>query len=288
MGIDLNSVEVHRAAIGLRKSVGLADEDLLDPFDVLRSKVDLLSFIGLDGVLGATIRAPGLLGVALTTARDEHIQRFTAAHELGHITLGHAGSCLDNEQDVLGAARDERERAAQEFAASVLLPPRAVALAFRRYSSAVETTAQLAAAVYQTGRDLDVSYEATAVSLERYGLIRASDRRALKRVTPKQCKAFIGGSPPASTRSQLWRVQTDDLGTARLLPGDELILTDARGKWTSSTPTVEVVPTPEPGLRIRALSAGPWSVDQGRSRVTGRVRHLAQDWNSLLLAGVAA
>src|SRR5215470_4133178 len=48
----------------------------------------------LDGLLGAYIPEP-ISGMLVTTRRPLSIQRFTAAHELGHLRLGHLPSLDD-------------------------------------------------------------------------------------------------------------------------------------------------------------------------------------------------
>src|SRR5712691_12021152 len=70
--------------------------DRIDVFGtLLRLNVSLL-FRPLKGLLGACLRNPRL-GVLISTQRPLRIQRFTGAHELGHIVLGHAAS-LDGEE----------------------------------------------------------------------------------------------------------------------------------------------------------------------------------------------
>ena len=58
-------------------------------------------FRPLKNLLGAYIDDPGQ-GVMVTTQRQLPVQRFTAAHELGHAALGHEAS-LD-EEDILTRA----------------------------------------------------------------------------------------------------------------------------------------------------------------------------------------
>lgn len=57
--------------------------------------------------------------VSRSSSRER--QRFTAAHELGHIVLGHAGECVRLHRD---PAREENpiEQAANVFAARILAP----------------------------------------------------------------------------------------------------------------------------------------------------------------------
>ncbi len=95
---------------------------------VVQCDVALL-FKRLDGLLGAFMRKPSP-GIIVTTERPLAIQRFTAAHELGHSYLKHSAS-LDDESILhrspyADAAYDHMELAADTFAASFLMPEWAI------------------------------------------------------------------------------------------------------------------------------------------------------------------
>ncbi len=82
-----------------------------------------LAFFPLDGLLGGYL-PEGKGGVLITTERPVPIQRYTAAHELGHWRLdGGHDAALDTESDVLGRTDIERETLAQVFAGALLMPP---------------------------------------------------------------------------------------------------------------------------------------------------------------------
>ncbi len=83
-------------------------------------------FRPLKNLLGAYFSDPDT-GVMVTTKRPLPVQRFTAAHELGHAVLGHEASLDDEEvlerpifaSDTSG---DPREDQANAFAAELLTP----------------------------------------------------------------------------------------------------------------------------------------------------------------------
>lgn len=54
-------------------------------------------------------------------------QRFTLAHELGHYALGHEDAPRDTSESFSSRAVDPKERAANQFAAELLMPSGAVA-----------------------------------------------------------------------------------------------------------------------------------------------------------------
>lgn len=101
-------------------------ESRIDVFRMLSEQDIPVMFRPLRNLLGAYIDDPGQ-GVMVTTQRQLPVQRFTAAHELGHAALGHEAS-FDN-QEVLtralfdrSARFDSREIQANAFATALLAP----------------------------------------------------------------------------------------------------------------------------------------------------------------------
>src|SRR6202011_4337740 len=99
-------------------------EGRINVFGMLMNRNIPVMFRPLKGLLGAYINDPHQ-GVILTTRRPLPVQRFTAAHELGHAALGHETS-LDAE-DILTralfvteASYDPREIQANAFATQLL------------------------------------------------------------------------------------------------------------------------------------------------------------------------
>jgi Zn-dependent peptidase ImmA (M78 family) len=71
-------------------------------------------------------------------------QRFTIAHELGHYVLQHGTSPRDSAQSFNAGTRDPRERAANQFAAEILMPADTVHHAVMRgYASTIEELAEM-------------------------------------------------------------------------------------------------------------------------------------------------
>lgn len=101
-------------------------EGRVDVFGMLANEDIPVMFRPLKNLLGAYLDDPGK-GVMVTTQRQLPVQRFTAAHELGHAALGHQASLDD--QEVLtralfdrGARFDSREIQANAFATALLAP----------------------------------------------------------------------------------------------------------------------------------------------------------------------
>ena len=109
--------------LGTRQMVE-ASRGAIDVFGALLQLDVALLFRPLDGLLGACLPGPAP-GVIISTQRPLRIQRFTGAHELGHVALGHELS-LDGDEILARASarrrRDLVELAADSFAAAFLLP----------------------------------------------------------------------------------------------------------------------------------------------------------------------
>lgn len=89
----------------------------IDVFGALLVLKAALIFRPLDGLLGFCIRGADRPGVVISTQRPLRIQRFTGAHELGHVYLGHTES-LDGEEILTrgGPMTNELEIAANSCA----------------------------------------------------------------------------------------------------------------------------------------------------------------------------
>src|SRR3989441_3210013 len=95
----------------------------IDPFAAIERAGALLFFAPLTGLCGAYMpRLPkgDAAGILVSITYPLSVQRFTAAHELGHLWMGHNPS-VDKEEDILRRAvltrRDELATAEQEEAA---------------------------------------------------------------------------------------------------------------------------------------------------------------------------
>jgi hypothetical protein len=166
----------------------------VDVFGAIEQLGVPLLFRPLDKLLGACVRlSTAGAGIIVTTRRDLHMQRFTAAHELGHFVLEHEGS-LDREIRFPGetANRDLREVAADAFAAEFLMPRWLYIHHAKRHGW---TTHQLRdpRTVYQLSLRLAVSYEATCLGLLAQKVLDAATVDILREVTPKKIKQQVLG-----------------------------------------------------------------------------------------------
>jgi Zn-dependent peptidase ImmA (M78 family) len=174
----------------------------------------------LKGLLGAYLPDP-IPGVLVTTQRPLAIQRFTAAHELGHFKMGHRPS-LDDESILRRMAMtavasasdpDFQEVEADAFAVAFLMPKWLIEWHCQRQGWIASDIAKPAIA-YQLSLRLGTSYEAISWTLERYRLISGATGKALRKVQPRQMKtALLDNYRPTDYRGDVWMLTERDADT---------------------------------------------------------------------------
>lgn len=172
----------------------------------------------LQGLLGAYLNIPAP-GILITTERRLSIQRFTAAHELGHCVLEHQPS-LDDEDSILRRmpinlepGHDYQEVEADGFAVALLMPKWLLALHMRRQGWVVKDLRR-PNVVYQLSLRLGASYEALCWTLVRYNMIPFKLARELLLTKRKVLKeALLAEHKPNNYRGDVWLLTEQDAGT---------------------------------------------------------------------------
>ena len=186
-------------------------------FDVVGAVTDLgipLLFRPLTGIWGATITVgDAVRGIIVTTKLGLAVQRFTLAHELGHVRLGH-GTSLDETVGYAGrfelGTRPTREIAADTFA-SELLAPRGLMLAAARAHGWTSQALLDPANVYQLSIRLGVSFQAACRALAAHQVISEAAARILQEQTVKDLKlALAPASIIENPWSDIWRITQSD------------------------------------------------------------------------------
>jgi Zn-dependent peptidase ImmA (M78 family) len=110
-------------AIRLRNDLDVRDRrfDLLELVRAMGFEVQHVPIPGGTEGLSARIDRRDLILIN-SEGRSDRRQRFTLAHELGHSLLGHSSACRPHE--VHGHTEVPEEAAANQFAATLLMPPR--------------------------------------------------------------------------------------------------------------------------------------------------------------------
>jgi Zn-dependent peptidase ImmA (M78 family) len=212
------AAELH-SELGLRERLKAGDRPV-DVLGAMRAHQLTVLFRPLDGLLGAYVPTPRSAGVLVTTLRDHHVQRFTAAHELGHHVLGHRVMSLDRQVGFV--ARGERdgyepqEIEADAFAAEFLLPKWLIVAHARRHQWGKADLRQ-PDIVYQLSLRLGASYSATCWALLTAELIAPEIARGLADRPPKDAKQrAIHGVQPSSWYPDVWVLSEHDRGTQLL------------------------------------------------------------------------
>jgi hypothetical protein len=246
------SLQAAESAGRLLAELGVDTSREIDVFSMCEDLGLWLTFMPLDGLLGAFI-PEGSGGVLITDRRPITVQRYTAAHELGHWRLEHGhGLALDGEEHVFGATPQERERLAQVFAASLLMPPPLVLSLLARINVGDRGPVGPSDA-YFIAREAGVSYEAAVRQLANLQVITSRDATSLLDVRPLVVKSELaGGRRPVYGYADVWPVDeawNDQLISLRA--DDEVVLSlpenrSSGYRWMFEEEVAEVVETAEP------------------------------------------
>ncbi len=201
------------------KSRADVGEGRIDVFDMLVQNDIPVMFRPLKGRLGAFLNEDGSRGVLITTERPLSVQRFTAAHELGHAILGHEPS-LDPEgilsrypgADRVASDYSLEEIQANVFASQLLIPRWLLAKHMKRqgWRPADMTRDEV---VYQLSLRLGVSYAATCHALQRNKVIDGDQCELLVSVPPKAIKKrLLSSHTPDDWRRDVWVITERDDG----------------------------------------------------------------------------
>lgn len=201
-------------------------------------------FQPLDRLYGFYRRAGDVVGIAVNSNHPLALQRYTAAHELGHHLLGHTFS-LDEVRNVDGArgideagdlertlaARSHldlgdprKEAAAQAFAATLLMPLHIVNQLLVERGFDRDRPQLDAPHIYTLSLELGTSYEATVTQLAVFGKISWSQAQSV-RIPPIQIKTNLSGRRPRNSRADVWLIEeTVGERELHLRPGDEIVI----------------------------------------------------------------
>jgi Zn-dependent peptidase ImmA (M78 family)/predicted secreted protein len=222
--------DIRREAV-FHAEVLLAELDV-DPtgrvrvFNLIEDNGVWLTFEPLDRLYGWYQRVDTAAGIAINSSHPVALQRFTAAHELGHHILGHSHS-LDDERTIIdgGQGSDPTEVGAHSFAANLLMPLAAVEYHLSRLG--LDRAHPIIAAVdaYRLSVELGVSYAAAVVQLASLNKIAWSTVPALRKARPLKLKQELVGRAPDYARAAVWSLDGSDDGRHLLVDtGDELHL----------------------------------------------------------------
>lgn len=187
-------------------------------FDIVGTVVELgipIVFKPLNKLWGATVATDEAAGVLVTTKLDLHVQRFTLAHELGHVLLHHQTS-FDETVEFLGrygaSFRPSKEVAADTFA-SELLASRELILATAKRHRWTKDALSDPKNIYQLSLRLGVSFKAGCWALAAQSVLPETTVRTLQENPVKDLKmATAPGSLISNPWADVWRLTEADTG----------------------------------------------------------------------------
>lgn len=226
----------------------------MDVFAAIKALRIVVLFRPLDGLLGAYVPTPNSAGMLVTTQRDHHVQRFTAAHELGHHVFQHRTVSLDITVGYVGRGEktgyDEQELEADSFAAEFMLPKWLIVAHARRQGWGV-VELRRPEIVYQLSLRLAASYQATCYALRSAELLTQREAGALAVRPPRESKQrAMHDVVPRSWHSDVWLLSDRDRG-AQLLGSPEDFVVLNLEEHLAGGYEWDIEPVPFTGLEVR-------------------------------------
>jgi predicted secreted protein len=194
----------------------------VDVYAAIRRLRLWLLFEPLEGLFGMYQRQEHSAGIVVNVKVHPALQRYTAAHELGHHILGHEVSADPESHISQWHNLDKQELAAQMFAAEFLMPLAAVNAAAAALGVRSRDIDEMG--VYQLSLRLRTSYSAMITRLQTLGWFGSSEAKRFRSVTPKSLKLQLLGRPLAESQGDVWLV-TERHARAAISPhvGDEVV-----------------------------------------------------------------
>jgi len=188
------SMEANR----LRERIGDLEAMQVPIFNIVRSLQIWLMTQPMDWSLyGFSLIEGDVRGICINAQHPEPMQRFTCAHELGHLVLGHKTN-IDHSVNVDSASGSPQELQAQSFASTFMMP---VANVYRGLKVIGTSEGQLSPSdAYRLARILDVSFAALCWRLVEMEIIGRDLARR-----------WIRSGPAAARRAIADEVVTSDL-----------------------------------------------------------------------------
>ena len=210
--------------IGTQSASKLHDELMINKtthkeksrIDVYEAAHDLdvpVMFRKLKGLLGAYLAEP-TPGILITTERPMPIQRFTAAHELGHFWMNH-DLTLDAEYNIgmelnRPIGNSDLEIQANSFAAAFLMPRWLLVKHLSKLDKA-GLKLPMPLTVYQLALRIGCSYTATLSMLLNYKLISSKDSSNLFSQVLKDLKqSILRGTTLPDWKRDVWLLTEED------------------------------------------------------------------------------
>lgn len=210
-------------ALKTRQELAVPLTSPVDVYAAIRRLRLWLLFEPLEGLFGIYQRQEQAAGIVVNVKVHPALQRYTAAHELGHHIMGHEASADPESHISEWSNLGEQELAAQMFAAEFLMPLAAVnaaAAALGLHSGHIDEMG-----VYQLSLRLRTSYSAMITRLQTLGWFGSSEANLFRSVTPKSLKLQLLARPLVDPQGDVWLITERETPTT-IAPhvGDEVVV----------------------------------------------------------------
>lgn len=204
-------------ATGIRKNFSHDSWAGFDLIEVVKELDIPLVFRSLDSLWGATVSSEDYKGIIINSKLPRQVQRFTLAHEIGHIILDHENS-FDHEEDLKMSPRASKrnnrpmeEIAADEFASELLGSKSFIARNVRARNWGVSDL-QERDNLYQLSLRLGLSFTATCWTLEEHDILEYDFAKGLvDNTTVKDVKtSFLNQSIDIKGHDDVWKLDAGD------------------------------------------------------------------------------
>jgi Zn-dependent peptidase ImmA (M78 family) len=191
----------HRA----HREFGVNPATRVDVFGVLRNVGAHVFFRPLRSIYGAYLPTEGMFpGLLINSNLPLSVQRYTAAHELGHLYLHHKIISLEQSVGFVPEERsglDNDEIVAETFGAFFLMPKALVMASMRELGVQAERIS--ASGAYLLSLRMGTSYKATVNQLQTLKLLRSVQANELRKHAPKEIKEELNDAKTVG-RHDVW------------------------------------------------------------------------------------
>ena len=170
-------------------------------------------------------------GIIVSTRLGLPVQRFTVAHELGHLLLNH-GMSFDETIGFAGrhapTSRPTQEAAADTFASELLAPSHLLLASMRRHGWTTDDLHR-PENIYQLSLRLGITYEAACWALVTCEVLTRPEAVRFQAATVDDLKrAFAPAALIANSRADVWTLTAADTGTFLEADPDDLFVVNVQ------------------------------------------------------------
>lgn len=193
----------------------------------------------LDSLKGATVSIDGTSGILVKAGLPRSVQRFTLAHELGHLLLDHETE-FDEEIGISQRASGSENRPVREIAAdtfaSELLAPKSLLRRNMDRQGWNSLDLRNSETIYQLSLRLGLSFPATCWALVEHDILDyglANEYNERKDVVKEAKSSFVPDSVSRNPRADVWLLTEDDAGTHLKASEDDVFVVELEEKSSS-------------------------------------------------------